>query len=241
MGKDYSRHQARRFVEDEEVGGPPGWNAFTPSSDYTITLFAFSWGLLPVGFMFMMLVFDRFEQHRLVVAAASLAMLVLAFFTGASQRRGSLQDGRVQLAAASLATAVVLLLLVWQLNLAEWWWTVYGTVFGSVPLMYIALDHLAKCTSQGLSQAWPIERVVPVEALGGWRIQSARWVNGTMGTVVDGNGVVGVMYGELLGDEPMLCFEALERKTETLPSVFNTVDWALLSGLEAGLVGVEEE
>ena len=49
------------------------------------------------------------------------------------------------------------------------------------------------------------------------------------------------MYGELLGDEPMLCFEALERKTETLPSVFNTVDWALLSGLEAGLVGVEEE
>ena len=139
MGKDYSRHQARRFVEDEEVGGPPGWNAFTPSSDYTITLFAFSWGLLPVGFMFMMLVFDRFEQHRLVVAAASLAMLVLAFFTGASQRRGSLQDGRVQLAAASLATAVVLLLLVWQLNLAEWWWTVYGTVFGSVPLMYIAL------------------------------------------------------------------------------------------------------
>ena len=109
-----------------------------------------------------------FRRHRLVVAAASWPCLCWPFSRALPNGEALLQDGRVQLATASHGSLfVVLLLLVWQLNLAEWWWTVYGTVFGSVPLMYIALDHLAKCTSQGLSQAWPIERVVPVEALGG--------------------------------------------------------------------------
>ena len=115
VGKHYPRHQPRKVVEEDEVAAPPGWVTYDPESDYTITLFAFAWALLPVGFMVMMLLFDRFAQYRLALAGAALGMLCLAFATGATQRKGALKDGRVLLAIAALCATVALTLLVLSL------------------------------------------------------------------------------------------------------------------------------
>ena len=225
VGKHYPRHQPRKVVEEDEVAAPPGWVTYDPESDYTITLFAFAWALLPVGFMVMMLVFDRFAQYRLALAGAALGMLCLAFATGATQRKGALKDERVLLAIAALCATVALTLLVWRLNLNDWWWAVYGMVFGCVPMMYVAIDHLAKCTALGFSRPWSPERTVPSMALPGWRIQTARWANGPMASVVTKDGVVGVLYGELADGETRLCFESLQPKSEEFPSPLLNVDW----------------
>ena len=225
VGKHYPRRQPRKAVEEDDVAAPQGWVAYAPESDYTITLFAFAWALLPVGFMVMMLVFERFAQHRLALAGAALAMLCLAFTTGATQRKGALKDGRVLLAISALCATLVLFLLVWRLNLDDWWWAVYGMVFGCVPMMYVAIDHLAKCTSLGFSRPWSPERTVPSMALSGWRIQTARWTNGPMASVVTKGGVVGVLYGALTDGETRLCIEALQPKSDASPSPFLNVDW----------------
>lgn len=212
-------------MEEDDVAAPPGWMTYSPESDYTITLFAFAWALLPVGFMVMMLVFDRFAQHRLALAGAALAMLCLAFATGVTQRKGALKDGRVHLAITALCVTAVLFLLVWRLDLADWWWAVYGMVFGCVPLMYVAIDHLAKCTALGYFRPWAPERTVPSIALSGWRIQTTRWTNGPMASVVTKDGVVGVLYGVLAEDETRLCFESLQSKSDASPSPLLNVDW----------------
>ena len=81
---------------------PAPWTEIEVEAHYNMTLFAFSWALLPVMFMLMMTVFDRYDEHRLPLAAAALLMLALAFVSGVSQRRSAWSEGRVQLATASL-------------------------------------------------------------------------------------------------------------------------------------------
>ena len=94
-----------------------GWVEAEDEHRYTVTLLAFAWALLPVGFMVLMSLFDRYEQHRLTLAAVALVLLVLAFVSGVGQRKSALLDGRVQLATASLTSAGVLLAMLFALSL----------------------------------------------------------------------------------------------------------------------------
>ena len=58
--KDYSA-TVRAFVVEEP---PAPWTEIEVDAQYTVTLLAFSWALLPVGFMVMMAIFDRYQTHR---------------------------------------------------------------------------------------------------------------------------------------------------------------------------------
>ena len=132
--------------------------------DFTITLFAFSWTLLPVGFMAVLSVTTRYEGHRLTLAAVAWLMLALAFASGAGQRRSSLLEPRMQLAAAILATAAGSIALIWGLELTDWWWVSYGFVFGALPA-YVGLNHLSSCDSPSLSVPWPTTHQFPLRHL----------------------------------------------------------------------------
>lgn len=188
---------------------PSGWTSSEVKSDFTITLFAFSWALLPVGFMAVLSVTTRYEDHRLTLAAVAWLMLALAFASGAGQRRSSLHEQRMQLAATVLVTAAASLVLIWGLELTDWWWVSYGFVFGSVACMYVGLNHLSSCDSPSLSLPWPTTLSIPVEAFEEWNIANGRWSNGRMGSRRFADGSVATMYGALEEEQTRLCFEVL--------------------------------
>jgi len=188
---------------------PAPWTEVEVEAQYTVTLFAFSWALLPVMFMLMMAVFNRYEEHRLPLAAAALLMLALAFVSGVSQRRSAWSEGRVQLATASLVGAAVGLGLVWGLDLVEWWWVPYGLVFGSVATMFVALNRLASCTTPAIRCLWSAQSHLPVSAFDGWTLHHGAWTNGIMGTNHLADGTILTLFGQVDNDVTYLCIDRL--------------------------------
>ena len=205
LRKGYSDTVRATTVEEP----PAPWAEVEVDAEYTVTLFAFSWALLPVGFMLMMTLFDRYEEHRLPLAAASLLMLVFAFVSGVAQRRSAWSEGRVQLATATLVGAAVSLGLVWGLDLVAWWWVPYGLVFGSVATMFVALNRLASCTSPTVRCAWPAKAHLPLAAFDGWQIQHGAWINGTMGSKRCSDGTVLTLFGRVEDEATYLCIDQL--------------------------------
>ena len=156
-----------------------------------------------------MAVFDRYEQHRLTLAAVALTMLVLAFISGVGQRKSALLEPRVQLATATLASTAVLLALLFLLDLSSYWWVVYGLVFGSVAMMYVSLSYLASCNTPAVHLLWDVSVPIPNEALEGWRVVNGRWVNGVIATKRMEQGPVLTLYGLVEGEATLLCLEQL--------------------------------
>lgn len=202
---------------------PDGWTASEVKQDFTITLFLFSWALLPVGFMFMLAFTTRYAQYRLTLAAVAMLFLVLAFCVGAGQRRSSLREPRTQLAVTSLTSAALSLGVLWALNMEAWWWVVYGLVFGSVAAMYVSLNHLSSCNAPVLQTPWSVKTRLPLGALDGWKIQEGTWTNGRMALFTFDDGALCTMYGSVEGDETYLCLEPLA-PASSMPSI---TDWGV--------------
>ncbi len=219
LRKDYPDLTRAAPVDDL----PDGWTANEIEQDFTVTLFVFSWALLPVGFMVVMAISSRYAQHRITLATVALLMLMLAFWTGAGQRRSSLQEPRMQLAVASLTSSALCLGLLWGLDMETWWWVAYGLIFGTVATMYVALNHLASCNAPALSIPWAAKTPLPLEAMSGWGIQNGRWANGRMGIFRFEREGICTLYGAVDGEVTSLCLEPL------LPSgdVPALTDWGL--------------
>ncbi len=205
LRKGYSNLLRPSPVEDL----PVPWAEAEGDHNYTVTLFAFAWALLPVGFMVMMALFDRYQQHRLTLASVALLMLVLAFVSGVGQRKSALLESRVQFAAANLASSALVLVLLFALGLEAYWWVAYGLVFGSVATMYVALNHLASCDATSLRLPWSPTDAIPTEALDGWRVVNGRWTNGVLATKRIEDGAVLTLHGVLEDGSTFLCLDRL--------------------------------
>ena len=227
MRKDYSTHPQPLGVDEL----PEAWTESESAHQFTVTLLAFSWALLPVGFMVLMAIFDRYEQHRLTLAAVALSMLVLAFISGVGQRRSALLEPRVQLATATLACTAILLTLLFLLDLSSYWWVVYGLVFGSVALMYVGLSHLASCNTPAVRLPWDVSVPIPNEALEGWKVVNGRWVNGVIATKRMERGHVLTLYGLVEGEATLLCLEQLAPVDASLPPQAIGLDFSTFASL----------
>ena len=225
LRKDYSTTGRAPFVEDL----PVPWAKADVEHNYTMTLFAFSWALLPVGFMVLMALFDRYEEHRLTLASVAFLMLLFAFATGVVQRRSALLEPRIQLAAATLGATAASLGLLWGLDLNEWWWVSYGLVFGTVTTMYVGLDHLASCDAPTYRRPWSATKTLPMDAFVGWRIQHGRWRNGNLGMKRLENGTVLTLFGALDGASTYLCVGCLCPKSSAPSLASMGLDFARLA------------
>lgn len=202
---------------------PDGWTAIEVKQDFTVTLFVFSWALLPVGFMAVMALSTRYAQHRITLAAVAWLMLVLAFATGVGQRRSSLLEPRMQLASASLVSSGTALGLFWGLEMDAWWWVAYGLIFGTVATMYVGLNHLASCNAPALRTPWSAKTPLPLDAVSTWNIQHGRWTNGRMGSHRFSDGGICTLYGSVDNETTYLCLEPLTPASATPPYA----DWGL--------------
>ena len=205
LRKDYSITGRAPDVEDL----PAPWVKVDGEHNYTITLFTFSWALLPVGFMILMALFDRYQQYRLTLAFVAFALLLFAFITGVMQRRSSLLEPRIQLGLATLSATAASLGLLWSLQLESWWWVSYGLVFGTVATMYVGLDHLASCNAPVYRLPWQATLVLPADAFDGWHIQRGRWANGVLGTNRLDDGTVITLFGSFEEETAYLFIDRL--------------------------------
>ena len=197
---------------------PDGWTATEVKQDFTVTLFLFSWALLPVGFMPLLAFTTRFATYRLFLAAVALLMLLLAFSVGAGQRRSSLREPRTQLALSSLASTALSIGVLWALDMEAWWWVSYGLVFGSVATMYVSLNHLSSCNAPVLQTPWSVNTPLPQKALEGWAIQEGKWTNGRMAMFTFDDGALCTMFGSVEGDTTYLCLEPLA-SVSSMPAI----------------------
>lgn len=186
---------------------PKGWSVSPVSANYTVTLLVFSWALLPAGFMLLLLIFGRYPEVRLPLAACTWALFVFTFFTGFSQRQGALHDGRVLLCATVLGGAGVLLGLVWALDLDAWWWAVHAVVLGCVPVLFVTMNHLASCTAPAIERPWHATHRLSSAALPGWQVLTGAWTQDEMART-HRNGVLYVLYGCIVGEHTRLRIEA---------------------------------
>ena len=99
--------------------------------------------------------------------------------------------------------------MLFALDLATYWWVVYGLVFGSVATMYVSLNHLASCNAPTFRLPWDVAVPVPSDALSGWRIVNGRWTNGVIATKATEDGTVLTLHGDLLNGATFLFFERL--------------------------------
>ena len=203
---------------------PSGWTAYLPKAEYTISLLVFAWALLPVGFMVMLLLFGRYPEVRFPLSAAALGMLALTYWTGLGQRQSAVREPKMVLAGAMLLIALVTLILIEFLALEEWWWVSFAAVIGVVPMLFVAMSHLAACTSPGLQRACKVNAAISVEALPGWTVHTAVWRQGELGWKVKDD-VLSVVYGAMVDDQPMLRFEAFETGTNIPKGAFSEVNW----------------
>lgn len=182
------------------MGGGPDtdglWTTYRPETSYAPTMLLFSWALLPVGFQVLMVVFQRFEAMRMPLALLALTLLLVPLTTGLNQRKGAIRTPAAQLAIAGFAMTGCFLVAVWALDLRAWWWVPYGLTVGCVPLMFSALDELARSSQPGWQRPWEPTKPVPVvEALPQWNVITARWTPSVMAWVRNDVGRVAVMYG----------------------------------------------
>ena len=172
------------------------WATYRPTTSYGPTLFLFAWALLPVGFQVLMVAFQRFDAFRNPLAALALSLLVVPMVSGTAQRKGAWRTPLVQLSVASYSLAAIMLGLIWGLGLDDWWWVPHGLTFGCVPMLFLALDHLARCNQPGWERPWDPSVPVPaLEAIREWTLVSARWSPAIMAWCRNDLGDVAVMYG----------------------------------------------
>lgn len=213
------------------------WEPYRPETSYGPTMLLFSWALLPVGFQLLMMLFQRFEPFRMPLSLLALVLLIIPLSTGLNQRRGSVRTSAAQLAMTGFAMTGFFLITIWALNLNEWWWVPYGLTIGCVPLMFFALDGLARSNQPGWQRPWEPSTSVPImEAVPSWNISTARWSPSIMAWVRNVNGHVAVLYGHrdeqgrhLLRIEPLMPLEegaehAFEVHWQALNDPFSSID-----------------
>ena len=208
------------------------WMTYRPTTSYGPTLFLFAWALLPVGFQVLMVAFQRFEAFRMPLATVALSLLVIPLVSGTAQRKGAWRTPLVQLSVACYALAAAMLGLIWGLGLDDWWWVPHGLTFGCVPMLFLALDHLARCNQPGWERRWDPSVPVPaLEAMREWTLVSARWSPAIMAWYRNDLGDVAVMYGckDDVGHH-QLRIEPLMRATAKASEAVG-VEWTVLNSV----------
>jgi hypothetical protein len=215
---------------------PKRWTSYQPPAEYTITLLVFAWALLPAGFMVMLLAFDRYPSVRTPLALATYGMLLFALFTGVSQRHLAWREPRMSMAVGSFAfTGGLWMLLTW-LELTNWWWVTYGLILGCIPLLYVAMNHLASCTSPGMRRSWPSHAVLNPQALPGWTVVQATWAPSLLAWKSTAKGEVATLFGAINDEQTMLCIEVLTTGNDVPMGLLSEVNWPELQtgqGLES--------
>ena len=210
---------------DSSAATPTGWRSYTPEANYTITLLAFAWTFLPLGFMVMLLVFNKYDEYQYPLALFSLLALSTVCATAITQRPSSMREGRIQLALSSLTIALIFLMLSWGLDLQNWWWVSYAFVFGSTAMVYVAMSFLAGCTGAGICKAWNPQHAVTSAALPDWVLTQGIWKEGEMAWKKTPEGVLCILSGRRFQGNPHLCFEVFTPGVSQPVEYLGAVQW----------------
>jgi hypothetical protein len=145
----------------------------------------------------------------------------------------------MSMAVGSFAFTGVMWMLLGWLGLSAWWWVTYGLILGCIPLLFVAMNHLASCTSPGMHRSWPSDAVLNPNALPGWTVVQATWAPSLLAWKSTTKGEVATLFGAINEEQTMLCVEVLATGNDVPMGLLSEVIWSEMKTGE-GLESAEE-
>ncbi|MCH1422392.1 MAG: hypothetical protein L7U62_02735 [Candidatus Poseidoniaceae archaeon] len=195
-----------------------GWERVDIALSPAKVLYPIAWGFLPLGFAFMMWLFDTSTDLVPWLGAGSMFFMIIGGLAGISSRFGTLNASKVGIGLVSICFGVMVWALVAQNTVAVWFGLVYSGV--SIYLLVKALDFIFRDAGYVFERAWDAKTRLPVAALHDWDVKTTRFSQNAMALKrFDGNAFVQI-YGivrdgesylrlDLLGCQSRLEFKAL--------------------------------
>jgi len=189
-------------------------------------MFVFAWTLLPIGFLAMIVIFQKYQSVAYYLSLISQAGLAFALFASVAQRQHAMRDSRLQYVTSVLCLTLFVTIVCFWLG-DSWWWMASVWTIGLVPFMYHGIQRFATWNAPILAIEWPNSQPLPFdEALTGWKIESYLLRRGVVATLEGSNvvclrGVINEVGSELWLE--LLCPEMEMPDLKTLGIDFSSL------------------
>ena len=195
-----------------------GWTRVELTRRPSRVLYPMAWGMLPLGFAFMMWLFGSSPEYIPWFGAANMLLMLVGGLAGVSSRFGTLNASKVGIGLVSICFGVMVWALVAQKTVS----VVFGLGYSaaSTYLLVKALDFIFRDAGYVFEREWDAKQNIPSDALHDWDIKTTRFSQTCMALKrFNGNSFVQI-YGvvregnsylrfDLLGCESKLEFKAM--------------------------------
>lgn len=201
-----------------------GWRAVEIENRASKALFPMAWGFLPLAFSWLMWFSGASSELIPWFGALSMILMLIGGLAGVSSRVGTLNASKVGIALVSICFGVMVWALVSQNTVSVLFGLLYSSV--SIYLLVKALDFIFKDAGYVFEMEWDAKQKLPVNALTGWDVKSARYSQTCMAMKrFDSNQFV-QLYGAIKNGVPFLRFDVFGCQTrEQFKSLNFGVDW----------------
>jgi hypothetical protein len=213
-----------------------GWTRVKLESRASIALFPMAWGLLPLGFAWLMWFTDTNMDLIPYLGIAGMLLVLMGGIAGLSSRMGALGASRVGIGLFCVCFSIVAWTLVTQGNFPTWG----GLVFSSAAVVALVkgLDVVFKDGGYVFQRTWNAKTRLPIDSLLGWEIRTTRFDQQPMAVKRFGSNEFVQIYGRVIDGKPVLYFDMLGCKDE---AEFQSLDFGIdLEGFQEALDDSEE-
>ncbi|MBT60616.1 MAG: hypothetical protein CMA63_03565 [Euryarchaeota archaeon] len=179
-----------------------GWQEVTLESRAHIALFPMAWGMLPLGFAWVMWFTEAYNDLIPWLGAASLFFMLIGGLAGVSSRVGTLNASRVGIGLGTICFGVLVWGLVAEQTVSVGFGLAYTTV--SIYLLFKSLDLIFKDGGYVFELPWDPKVRLPADALEDWGVKTTRFSQTTMAMKRFGSNQFVQVYGVVKGEESWL-------------------------------------
>lgn len=207
-----------------------GWQRITLESRAHISLFPMAWGMLPLGFAWLMWLSESYSDLIPWFGAASLFFMLVGGLAGVSSRVGALNASTVGIGLGTICFGV----LVWGLVAQQTVSVGFGLAYTSaaIYLLYKSLDFIFKDAGYIFEMPWDPKIRLPLTALDDWDIKTSRFSQTPMAMKRYGGNQFVQIYGRVKDEESWLRIDLLGcQDTSTFRSINFGIDLQALQAL----------
>ena len=213
-----------------------GWTRVTLESRASLALFPIAWGLLPLGFAWLMWFVGSYTDLIAYLGIAGSLLILLGGVAGLSSRMGALGATRVGIGLFCVCFSIV----AWALESQGSMPTFGALLFSSLSVVALVkgLDVVFNDGGYVFERPWDAKVRLPVDSLLGWEVKTTRFNQQSMASKRFGSNQFVTLYGRIVDGNPMMCFDVLGCKDK---AEFQSLDYGIdLDGFSEAMDGSEE-
>jgi hypothetical protein len=213
-----------------------GWTRVKIESRAPVALFPMAWGLLPIGFAWLMWFTSTSLDLVPYLGVAGMLLVLLGGVAGLSSRMGVLGATRVGVGLFCVTFSIIAWALVGQGSMP----IIAALVFSCVSVVALVkgLDVVFKDGGYVFERPWGAKVRLPIDSLLGWEIKTTRFSQQPMASKRFGSNQFATVYGRMVGGVPTLCFDVLGCEDK---ASFQSLDFGIdLDGFDEAMSDAEE-